>query len=81
MVNMWKSVLKNLSKNMWNDGGINVENFSGKVENSVGMVDKNGFTQSYSTKFHIVLNRDFTPVKIVSFPLFTHSLILQLLII
>ena len=81
MVNMWKNVLKNLYKSMWNGGGINVENFSGKVGNGVGMVDKNGFTQSYSTKFHIVLNRDFTPIRTVSFPLFTHSLILQLLII
>ena len=76
MVKMWK----NLFKNVWNGGGINVENFSGKVKDGIKLVDKNGFTQRNSTNFHIVLNRDFTSVRIVSFPLFTHSLILQLLI-
>ena len=75
MAKMWKSRLKNLLKSRWIMGGKNC----GKCNNFFKAVDKIIYTHSFSSRIHIVLNRFFTSVRIVSFPLFTHSLILQLL--
>ena len=77
MAKMWKSRLKS----RWNGGGLHVEKKCGKIKDFIEKVDKCGFTQSFSTSFHILFNHVVTSVKIVSFPLFTHSLILQLQII